>query len=348
MPTDSDSTSPPPYCAAYIRSNPARRSNSTLTRAPSSESYIYYRVYTSDGVIPAKSMFDPTNPFVGRIPAKSVPPPHNTMSLKRCIASAEFFPDRTTDSNEPSRTLLFLNQAAQVPMEETGKVVILGAGDGPGKSPETAFALKVVDHLSTQEAANVESIDISHARVTSGYLYYQLYHPTGQDSSKLCFDPEEPSLGRLERVRIAPPICPESIKRCIAEVEASPSYANAGLYLDISSEAALDDRVRWEAIQSGTAGSVKECPMVLERQRTIVPPRPATFVARAEPRTVVPARPVFAVAPKAEPRTVVPPRPAVAVAPEAKPRTVFPPRPAVAVAGDRRGTFPRRRGMMII
>ncbi|KAJ6455928.1 hypothetical protein C8R47DRAFT_208532 [Mycena vitilis] len=192
-------------------------------------------------------------------------------------------------------------------MEEMGRVDILGGGDGPGRSPWTAFALKIVNQLSVQEAARVEAIDISHARVTSGYLYYQLYHSTGQDSSKLCFDPEEPSLGRLERVRLAPPLCSKSIKSCIAKVEDNTSYANAELYLDISSAAALEDRVRCEAIQSGTAGSTKECPMVLVRQRSKRPPRPAMSVAPAEPRTV-------------------PPRHAVLMAPEATRRNGFSPR----------------------
>ncbi|KAJ6528729.1 hypothetical protein DFH09DRAFT_1094232 [Mycena vulgaris] len=41
----------------------------------------------------SKSAFDPRSPFVGRITATSVPPPHTAESLKRCFAHVEGFVD---------------------------------------------------------------------------------------------------------------------------------------------------------------------------------------------------------------------------------------------------------------
>ncbi|KAJ7663295.1 hypothetical protein DFH06DRAFT_1042474 [Mycena polygramma] len=263
MTTDIDLSTPPPDYDSPSVSQATRDKDSTTSEV--SGAYIYYRVYTRDGAIPSKSAFDSTNPYVGRIPAKSVPPPHNAMSLKRCVASAERFSDPPGTSSKRSRTLLFQNQAAQFPMEPTQRVAVLGGGDDPGKSPETAFALKVVNFLTTEETAAVASLDISDARVTSGYLYYQLYNQTGQDTSKLRFDQEDPSVGRLERFRVSPPLCPQSIKRCIAKVEGNFFYANAELYLDISAEEALYDSASCEGIQNETAGSVRERPVVLVR-----------------------------------------------------------------------------------
>ncbi|KAJ7464082.1 hypothetical protein FB451DRAFT_1264616 [Mycena latifolia] len=54
--------------------------------------FIYYSVYLLCGLISSKSAFDGGNPFVGRILARSVPPPHTVKSLKRCFAHAEGFP----------------------------------------------------------------------------------------------------------------------------------------------------------------------------------------------------------------------------------------------------------------
>ena len=60
-------------------------------------------------------------------------------------------------------------------------------------------------------------------------------------SSKVVFDPEEPSLGRIRADSVAPPHCPASIKRCISRVEKNSALANADLFADISSDTPLKD-----------------------------------------------------------------------------------------------------------
>jgi hypothetical protein len=55
--------------------------------------------------------------------------------------------------------------------------------------------------------------------------------------SKVAFDPEEPSLGRICADSIAPPHSPASIKRCISRVERNPALAwpgHADLFADTS------------------------------------------------------------------------------------------------------------------
>ena len=51
-------------------------------------SVVYYRIYDEDGAISSKTSATPDDVCLGRINAKSVPPPHNVNSLKRRLAKA--------------------------------------------------------------------------------------------------------------------------------------------------------------------------------------------------------------------------------------------------------------------
>ncbi|KAJ7647859.1 hypothetical protein FB45DRAFT_210140 [Roridomyces roridus] len=59
----------------------------SLITAPEYE--VYYRLYTPSGAIPVKEAASRPDPFVGRILARSVPPPHLAGVLKRRILAAE-------------------------------------------------------------------------------------------------------------------------------------------------------------------------------------------------------------------------------------------------------------------
>ena len=72
-------------------------------------------------------------------------------------------------------------------------------------------------------------------------MYYQLYANDSEMHSKVAFDPEEPSLGRIRADSVAPPHSPVSIKRCISRVEETPALAHADLYADISCDAPMQD-----------------------------------------------------------------------------------------------------------
>ena len=52
--------------------------------------------------------------------------------------------------------------------------------------------------------------------------------------SKVAFDPEEPSLGRIQTDSIAPPHSPATIKLYISRVERIPPFADADLFADTS------------------------------------------------------------------------------------------------------------------
>ena len=59
--------------------------------------------------------------------------------------------------------------------------------------------------------------------------------------SKVAFDSEEPSLGRIRADSVAPPHSPTSIKRCISRVERNPALAQANIFADISCVAPLKE-----------------------------------------------------------------------------------------------------------
>ena len=72
-------------------------------------------------------------------------------------------------------------------------------------------------------------------------MYYLLYANNSEIPSKVAFDPEEPSLGRVRADSVAPPHSLASIKRHISRVEEAPSFAKADLFEDISSDAPMEE-----------------------------------------------------------------------------------------------------------
>ena len=108
---------------------------------------VYYRIYAEDGAIPSKTPAAPGNPFLGRIKARSVPPPHTTNAVKRSIAKVENIKDRTSTS-------LFLTPYSQSPMGDACEVTIFNR-TGPGSTPQEPLAL--VAKMSDSERSALES-----------------------------------------------------------------------------------------------------------------------------------------------------------------------------------------------
>ncbi|KAJ7916023.1 hypothetical protein B0H13DRAFT_1998694 [Mycena leptocephala] len=257
-----DSTDPPPSYA--VQNLSVTTNDKDATSPPPEPRYIYYRVYTRDGAIPSKTAVDPRSPFMGRVIARSVPPPHTVASLKRRLVSAENISDPVG-----LRTVLYLNAVAQAPMNDTTKVKIVGPSpDISGATPETAFALALVEELTVEEVAKVSvMLSTAETREDPRYLYYHLYTQSGEDTSRVSFNPHDPALGRIERFRIPPPLGPASIKRCIAKVEAIPYMQRPICDAGCSFYAALQD---------GTAGSTEE------RRMAVVQAQPSKFNIRFE------------------------------------------------------------------
>jgi hypothetical protein len=72
-------------------------------------------------------------------------------------------------------------------------------------------------------------------------VYYLLYADGYEKPSKVAFDPEEPSLGRIRADSVAPPHSPTSIKRCISRVEKTPALVASDLFADSSCDTPLKE-----------------------------------------------------------------------------------------------------------
>ena len=97
-------------------------------------------MYTEDGAVPSKTPA-PGDPFLGRIKARSVPPPHRDTAnaLKLTIAKVEHIKGSTSTS-------LFLTPYCQSPMGDADKVTALNRiASGPGSTPldPLAFVVKI-------------------------------------------------------------------------------------------------------------------------------------------------------------------------------------------------------------
>ena len=152
-------------------------------------------------------------------------------------------------------------------MGDTERVAILDR-TGPGSTPQEPLAL--VAKMSDSERSALESegrggpesaaepdatapgiryrTSIQHSLTflfikyrLLGKVYYLLYADSYEMSSKVAFDPEDPSLGRIRADFVAPPHSPASIKRCISRVERTPELAHADIFADISCDIPLKE-----------------------------------------------------------------------------------------------------------
>lgn len=96
---------------------------------------MYYLIYTEDGARRSEQPVDPDNPYLARIWAKQVTPPHTVASLKRCICNFEGIPQAFI------RGQLFSDISSESPMDD-GRISIL-TSDGPGFNPEQPMSLIV-------------------------------------------------------------------------------------------------------------------------------------------------------------------------------------------------------------
>ena len=110
-------------------------------------SIVYDRIYAEDGAIPSKTPAAPSDRFLGRIKARSVPPPHTANTVKRSIAKVE-------DIKDPTSTSLSLTTFSQSPISDDDKVTIRNP-TGPGSTPHEPVAL--VAKMSDSERSALES-----------------------------------------------------------------------------------------------------------------------------------------------------------------------------------------------
>ena len=112
---------------------------------------VFYRIYTEDGAIPSKTSIPTDDHFLGRIQARSVPPPHTVKSLKLRIAKVE-----DINLNDPTSISLFLTPGNQSPLLDADKVNIRNrTQDSSDYTSQKPLAL--VAKMSDSDRSSLES-----------------------------------------------------------------------------------------------------------------------------------------------------------------------------------------------
>ena len=94
---------------------------------------VYYRLYAEDGPIPTAHPVYTNDPYLGRIPADFVAPPHTAQDIKLCLSGIEHIGD---DIN----TSLFISTSQRTPIDDDRHVSI-STHSGPGCVPHEPIAL---------------------------------------------------------------------------------------------------------------------------------------------------------------------------------------------------------------
>ena len=248
---------------------------------------VYYRIYAEDGALPLNTPVSPSDPFLGRIKFRSVPPPRTVKTVRGSITKVENIIDRES-------TTLYLTPYSRSPMDDAEKVTTLN-GSRPGSTPQEPLALvaKMSDsersalesdgRVKLAEEPNTTSSDseirygtsIQHSPTSLSQLlrevYYQLYADGYEMPSKLANDPEEPSIGRVRADSIAPPHNPTSIKLCISRVEGKPALVNSDLFLDTTCDYPLKEGHISILYSDGPGLSPDEPMSIVQAQTPLIP-----------------------------------------------------------------------------
>lgn len=94
---------------------------------------------------------------------------------------------------------------------------------------------------ATTNFSKLVSSNIFRDLITSPQVYYHMYTGDGTCTSKASFDAEEPSLGCISVINIAPTHNLQSFKRCIPRVEWNPALIAANIYAQLSSDSPSKD-----------------------------------------------------------------------------------------------------------
>jgi len=236
-----------------------------MTR-PLGPRYVYYRTYSSDGPIRTKNTVYSDDPYLGRIPAQHVTPPHIVINLKHNLSGAE-------NINENITTSLFISASSQTPMDDNGRVSIL-TYPGPGCTPREPMALVAIISSSSLEARAPQAADHLPSNegttpIETQYIYYRVYNKRGIVLSKQPADSNDPYVGRISVDHIPPPHTAVSVMRCISRIEElDNTWQSQLLFSSTSSESSISEVEHVPIFSSDRPGSTPEDPMAIVSEST--------------------------------------------------------------------------------
>ena len=216
---------------------------------------VHYRIYAGDKAIPSKTPVAAGDPFLGRIKARSVPPPCTVKAVKGCIAEAE--------NIKRTNITIFLTSYSQSPMNDEEKVTVLN-GTGPGSTPQEPLALVI--KMSDSERSALESDgrsglasaaepDTTSPEIPYGtfiqhsltflfvifLVFYRIYAEDGAIPSMSPVTPGDPFLGRIKVRSVPPPLTAKTVKCSIAKVENIKDGESISLFLTPYSQSPMDN-----------------------------------------------------------------------------------------------------------
>ncbi|EDR06353.1 uncharacterized protein LACBIDRAFT_329067 [Laccaria bicolor S238N-H82] len=195
---------------------------------------VYYRPYQEDSTIESRSPAYSNDRFVGRILSKAVTPPHTASSLKSHLCDIEGFSGSENAS-------LYLSLSSQMILDNASRLALMNRY-GPGSSEKEPMVLliKNVEKWSTGARQTPAGLPENPLANNINYVYYCYYNKKGETTSKTSFDEDDPALGRINSLSVAPPFNVSSLKARLGKAEGIGAK-NLQLFEDLSADSPMSD-----------------------------------------------------------------------------------------------------------
>ncbi|EDR04421.1 uncharacterized protein LACBIDRAFT_295048 [Laccaria bicolor S238N-H82] len=221
-------------------------------------SAVYYRLYTQEEPIKSNNPIYSNNPFISRIIPRSVPPPRTAASLKRHLCKIEGF-------SAPESCTLYLSLSENVPVDGGTRLSLQGEL-GPGK-------WEAVSGVNRDKG-----IGRGWGTGQTRYVYYRIYDENGEVTSKMSFNEDDTSLGRIEILSIPPPHTVASLKSCITKSEGVSAH-DLQVFEDDTREITMKDEGIIALFADAYPGNAEEQPIAIVYKETQTS-NPGTFAKK--------------------------------------------------------------------
>ncbi|KIJ97706.1 hypothetical protein K443DRAFT_9716 [Laccaria amethystina LaAM-08-1] len=203
--------------------------------------YVYYRLYAQDGPIKSNNPIYSNNPFISRIIPRSVPPPRTAASLKRHLCKIEGF-------SAPESCALYLSLSENVQVD-SGTRLSLQGDLGPGLSSSDPVALVV----------GIQERQRHWIKLGNRFKHVM---ENGEAASKMSFNKDDTSLGRIEILSVPPPHTVASLKSCITKSEGVSAH-DLQVFEDDMGEVTMKDDDTIALLTDTYPGNVEDQPMAI-------------------------------------------------------------------------------------
>src|ERR1700733_1377955 len=142
-----------------------RHDSSQIVTSPIFSPAVHYRMYSQDGAIESKHTFQEDDPYIGRIVATRIIPPHTAKFIKRFLCNEENIQD--ADNAD-----LFATATSEFMLDDQDHVPIL-VRHGPAASADDPMVIVIKRPPNSPSAAENSS-----ASSTAGRQYTILSEPS--------------------------------------------------------------------------------------------------------------------------------------------------------------------------